>query len=263
MLFPVDRWTPSEITTFLIREHPGVWSEAHGFENPPHIREWYDLEVGEDRLAVAAPRESAKSEVFSVVSTLHYAERWPGSWQLIYRSNFDLGKEMLDRIMAGAATMAPQLVGEVFRDDSRDKVLANYSRIQVAGTGAKRRGLHPDRIVGDDVLDDDNTATERQRRKVESWWFGTVSGMPHGWLPRTLGWGYLRRNPPTVWVPPTRIRLVGTPFHEQDLLMGMRHKRLWRFVRYEAEFETVLPGSLAVEDTGRKVEEWETGIQAR
>jgi hypothetical protein len=50
-------------------------------------------------------------------------------------------------------------------------------------------------------------------------------------------------------MPPTRIMLVGTPFHERDLLMSMRGNPLYRFRRYAAEFDLALcvDGSLAVE----------------
>jgi hypothetical protein len=52
-----------------------------------------------------------------------------------------------------------------------------------------------------------------------------------------------------IAIPPTRIFLVGTPFHERDLLNGMRTNPLYRFRRYAAEFDpaTCVAGTLAVE----------------
>ena len=38
-------------------------------------------------------------------------------------------------------------------------------------------------------------------------------------------------------MPATRIRLVGTPFHTDDLLMSMRRNPVWAFYRYAAEFD--------------------------
>jgi hypothetical protein len=49
-------------------------------------------------------------------------------------------------------------------------------------------------------------------------------------------------------MPATRIMLVGTPFHQQDLLMGMRDNPIYSFRRYKAEFaESDLVDGLAVE----------------
>lgn len=38
-------------------------------------------------------------------------------------------------------------------------------------------------------------------------------------------------------MPPTRVHLVGTPFHQQDLLMNMAENPLYTFRRYAAEYE--------------------------
>jgi hypothetical protein len=57
----------------------------------------------------------------------------------------------------------------------------------VRGAGVGARGIHPDLIVGDDVLDDDNALSSAQRKRMERWWFGTVGGMSHPGVERTIG----------------------------------------------------------------------------
>ena len=51
-----------------------------------------------------------------------------------------------------------------------------------------------------------------------------------------------------VWLPPTKVFLVGTPFHRAELLMAMRDNALYGFRRYAAEDEEHdLVDGLAVE----------------
>jgi hypothetical protein len=71
-----------------------------------------------------------------------------------------------------------------------------------------------------------------QRRRLERWWPGTVGGMAHPGTWRTIGTGSTLLR---AWFSPTRIYLVGTPFHAQDLLMSMRASPLYRFRRYSAD----------------------------
>jgi hypothetical protein len=105
-------------------------------------------------------------------------------------------------------------------------------------------------VIGDDVLEEKYCLTELMRKRTERWWKGTVGGMAH---PGALRW--VRKFPGAPWeqvrIPPTRIFLVGTPFHEQDLLNGMKHNAMYRFKRYMAEYRPIdlVPGSLAVEST--------------
>jgi hypothetical protein len=52
-----------------------------------------------------------------------------------------------------------------------------------------------------------------------------------------------------VVMPATKVHLVGTPFHQQDLLMSMRSNPVYEFRRYAAEFDPadLVPGTTAVE----------------
>lgn len=101
----------------------------------------------------------------------------------------------------------------------------------MAGAGKAVRGAHPDVIVGDDVLEEGNCMTALQRKRMERWWFGTIGGMTHPGTWRTLGQG-------KACMPPSKVFLVGTPFHRQDLLMNMRTNPMYEFRRHAAEFPT-------------------------
>ena len=88
--------------------------------------------------------------------------------------------------------------------------------------------------------------THFQRERMSRWWFGTVGGMSHPGTWRSLGRSDAAQK---VWMQPTVVHLVGTPFHQADLLMSMATNPLYHFRRYAAEYEEhdLVPGTLAVE----------------
>jgi hypothetical protein len=251
-MLDADELSVGEIQSALLYRHAGYWAEQTlGYHNEPFHDEWYGLELIYPRVAVVAPREYAKSEVFSVITTAHHVQ-WAGYWQYLFSDTLDQAEELAARAVSLIGDARPDLVETMYRDEKGDKIFANYSRLTVGGRGKKIRGAHPDRIVGDDILDDESTATHHQRQKVHKWWFGTVAEMAHGPITRRLGWG--RNITPSmqqvIAVPPTNFVLVGTPFHEEDLLLGMRQNPIYHFRRYEAFYhpgDLVMEGSLAVE----------------
>lgn len=236
---PVD-----QLEDLVCRANPGVWAERRlGFVNAGFHWEWYRLMTTEDRLCILAPRDHAKTEVFTVNGTAWRCCYWPGWWTYVFAAIEDQAIQIKDRIDAAIGQVRPDLIAGARVMTKKQSVYANGARVNVAGAGKSVRGAHPDEIIGDDVLVEDLALTEHQRRKTTSWWFGTVGGMAHPGTTRVVrGHGRMR-------FPPTKVRLVGTPFHSQDLLMATARNRLWHFRRYAAEFDTaqLVPGSYAVE----------------
>jgi len=182
------------------------------------------------------------SETFSVDSCAWRICYRPGIQCVIFTSDVEVAKELKERVDTAVRQHDESLIdGATVRNVKRTD-FANGASIRVRTTGQKVRGLHPDHIVGDDVLSDENTITHYQRKKVERWWFATVEGMAH---PGT--WRVVGRH--KVWMPPTTIHLVGTPFHQSDLLMSMRSNPVYRYRRYAAEYapSDLVPGTCAVE----------------
>lgn len=232
----------------------GIWSENElGFVHQAVHWEWYGLEALYQRLAICAPREHAKSQTFSVNGTAHMAIYRAASWQYLFSATVDQGQKLLERVVEAISRTRPDLLATAPRLTHSDVILGNWSRVSVGSVGKSMRGIHPDRIVGDDVLDESSTQTSYQRRMMESWWFGAVGPMAHPGVERPVQWGNLRPPGPVQVVehPPTKIILVGTPFHQLDLLMGMRENPIYVFRRYAAEFraEDLVPGTFAVEAT--------------
>jgi len=232
--------------------HAGIFAERKlGFKNEPFHWEWYELEMEANRLCVVAPREHAKSEVFSVISTAHHVIYRPSSWQFIFSATIEQSKLLLERAVSMIQQTNPMLIEDAKKWSTSDIIFGNYSRVTAASVGRSIRGVHPDRIVGDDVLTDASTATQLQREKIERWWFGTIAPLAHPGATRPLGWGSVKPkgNGQTLYHPATKIVLVGTPFHQNDLLMKMKTNSAYTFRRYSAEYDikNMLDGSWAIE----------------
>lgn len=230
----------------MCRESPHVWAEQRrGFTNSALHREWYRLAQVEDRLTVLAPRDHAKTEVFTINMNAWRVCYSPGMEIVCFGNVDDQAKILKSRITAAVKEVRPDLVAGATKDDENEIRFANGAWLRTAGARKAVRGGHPDVIVGDDVLEESTTLTDYQRKKTARWWFGTVSGMAHGGdSPRTLPDGR------KVRYPATKIHLVGTPFHDADLLMGMKKNEIYSYRRYSAEFDPARlpdPRSLAVE----------------
>jgi hypothetical protein len=206
----------------------GLWSEVkRGYHNAEVHWLWYQLAQFARRAAVLAPREHGKSEIFSVNNAAHHSIYSPGFWTYIFCNSGDQGEKILARAVAAIAQVAPHLTENPKVMHTKEVVLSNDARITVRGSGAAVRGAHPDLIIGDDVQDENNTATQMQRDRLKQWWFGTVGGMAHPGTTRVV---QMRKRPAEVMsFPATRILLVGTPFHSLDLLMSCRDNEMYQW----------------------------------
>lgn len=237
---------PDQLEELLCKAHLGEWTQRRaGLDMTALHWEWCELRMTATRLAVIAPREHAKSETFTINGTAWESIYTPGLWTYIFAQTLDQAKVMLSRTITVVEKTAPWMVSGATERNSTHIKFANDAVIDVAGAGKAVRGVHPDRIIGDDVLEEGSAATSHQRKRMEKWWFGAIGGMAHPGTKRTVGVGDTARD---IWMEPTRIFLVGTPFHSQDLLMGMKKNPVYRFRRYAAEFdENELVDGMAVE----------------
>lgn len=238
-----------ELREMACRAHLGVWTEQRRqLTMSPLHWEWTELAMRERRLCVIAPREHGKSETFTVNHLAWRSIYTPGLWSYVFSQTDDQSKELIQKIIEAVEQVAPWMLHRVRQRSALRVRFANGARVDGAGAGKAVRGKHPDIVVGDDVLEEKYCLTELMRKRTERWWKGTVGGMAHPGVDR-----WVRQFPGAPWeqvrIPPTRIFLVGTPFHEQDLLNGMKANSMYRFRRYMAEYRPIdlVPGSLAVE----------------
>jgi len=223
--------SPEQQVELVCRSDPEFWAwRRRGFENAPFHREWYRLVTNGRRVCVVAPREHAKTEVFVVNQTAWRSIYTPGIWTYIFSQTKEQAQEMKDRIDVAIEEVAPHLTARMRVQTKTESQYSNGARVTVAGAGKAVRSAHPDVIIGDDVLSEDGARSRLQRERTSRWWKGTVSNMAHPGTIRSLPGGG------KAFMPPTRVFLVGTPFHQQDLLMSMKENPMYLFRRYAAEF---------------------------
>lgn len=237
-----------QVTELACRAHLGVWTEQkRRLSMTPLHWEWTELVLRERRLCVIAPREHGKTVTFTVHHLAWRSMYTPGLWSYVFSQTDDQSKEIVQKIVDTVEQTAPWMLRRVQQKNALKVQFANGARVVGAGAGKSVRGPHPDIIVGDDVLEEKLCLTELQRKRTERWWKGTVGGMAHA---GTVRW--VRPFPGAPWrqvtIPATKIFLVGTPFHEQDLLNGMAGNSMYKFYRYAAEYRPIdlVPGTLAV-----------------
>lgn len=158
-------------------------------------REMYELlgsavrEKEGSRIAVAAPRESAKSTLSTLFLPL---------WCILYPR--EAGKRFI--LIAGdTATQAQRHIGDIRIElESNDLILESFPeysgpgptwtrdelvtrsgvKVTARGTGGNIRGLRnrqwrPDLLIGDDLENDTNSRTPEQRDKISEWFFKAFS----------------------------------------------------------------------------------------
>ncbi len=198
------------IAEFCCKYDINFWSQyKRGFYNPPHIIEWngYINSVIHryiKRLCIIGPRDSAKSEVFAV-NLICYLARYGmelgWDWLYLFSDTQEQANEIIDRGKTAIEITYPDLLINMMKDDVKEKRLASGFRFTGRGAGASVRGAHPAIILGDDILNDKNSDTNKWREKIKRWWFQTVTNMAR---------------------PDSAIILEGTVQHELDLLMTMK-----------------------------------------
>jgi len=147
---------------------------------PDFHSEWYRLAENNDRLCILAPRDHAKSSVFSVMYPI---------WKLCRNRNIRI------QIISVTRTQAKKYMTQIkteleinrkliedfgdFRDNASewqsDSITIDRSMnikdptITVAGLGSSKLGNRADLIICDDVIDRDACYTEHRRNKASRW----------------------------------------------------------------------------------------------
>lgn len=192
--------------------------------------ELYKLLMTEKRVAVAAPREHAKSTVVNLGFVL-YAICFKLKNFIIITSDTDTqAKYFLWSIKTELESN--EKLREDFGDltttdkwSESDFITRNEIRVLARGAGASMRGLRykshrPDLIIVDDLENDEAVNTELQRKKTENW-FKRV-------LLNCVG-------------PGGQVFIIGTILHHDSLLMKLLKDPKWKSVKYQAIKEDGTP----------------------
>jgi hypothetical protein len=215
--------TPEEISAAaLMRSFPLVLSvlkDAAGrpYDMPAHLIVWANLVATELRLVLRAPRSHGKTTLLLAyiawrcwrhgrTETGRLAEIDPGPFEIVLFSatreqvlehmvrfrdlvfaNEPLFRDILPERAQGASQRTRWSATEVrFR---------NHARLGTRAYKASVRGMHPDVLLLDDVLNDANSQSLEQRERTLRYFMGTLLPMR-----------------------PSQVILIGTAIHQADLL---------------------------------------------
>lgn len=181
-----------------------------------HHEEWDELISTKRRVAILAPRDHGKTYLCSFAFPLWKAEHVPNGRGYVFSATQDQAVRILADIKDELEDN-PRLrhllptKREVWSKTSIK--LANGHRIYARGYGTKIRGAHPDWIVVDDGLNDEDAYSELVRNKHIDYFYTAISNMV---------------------VPTGQIIVVGTPFHATDLYGDLERNPEYVFRRYPA-----------------------------
>lgn len=220
-------------SVLLRRENPGESSE---YVVADHHLEWNRLVSNHDRICVMAPRDHGKSFFFDFALPIWKADHIPNGKGYIFSATQDQAVRILSDIKDEIEDnpnlrhlLPPQK--EVWNATSIK--LANGHRIYARGYGTKIRGAHPQWIVVDDGLNDEDAYSELVRNKHIEYFYTAISNMI---------------------VPGGQIVVVGTPFHASDLYDSLSKNTEYAFRKYPAlhSGKALWPGRYSMEALEKK-----------
>lgn len=204
------------------------------FDNPKptpdfHMQMWDMCTSDESRVAIAAPREHAKSTAITFVYVLANVLFRVHDYVMIVSDTEGQAKEFLHNIKSELRENQSliDLFGiEKFLRENDTDIIVRFSdgakfRIIAKGSEQKLRGLlwrhkRPNLIVGDDLENDEIVLNEDRREKFRRWFFNAL-------IPSLSDYG--------------KIRIVGTILHLDSLLERILNDDTWYTRRYQAHNE--------------------------
>ncbi len=192
-------------------------SAGRPLEVPAHFVVWAGLLQDERRLVLRAPRGHGKTTLLLAYALWccwrhnRTASGWathqevPGFDAVLFSATTSQALELMarfrDLLLANAELFAPLLPDTAVTRSRRTRWsateirLRNRAQLRIRAFGASVRGLHPDLLLLDDVLNDANSLTSEQRDKTYRYFMATLMPM-HA----------------------RELIVIGTAFHQDDLL---------------------------------------------
>lgn len=180
----------------------------------------FAAQVYADRAITLAPRGVGKSHFFSVCLSIWLAFYQKSKFTMILSETEDQAKRILEeikQIIEDNEALKDALMIEKTSKDSvwnkNEVKLKNDCIIKVKSFTAKLRGNHPNSIILDDVLSNQNSLTKQQREDLFNYYAQTIRPMA-------------TKN--------ARILFVGTAQHKDDLLHKLGASSSFKFLKLKA-----------------------------
>lgn len=184
-----------------------------------HI-EWYEGIKNNQSVVYLAPRDHGKTHFnrdyviwnayYRKVRGIHMISDTLPQAQELFISGEDAIKEQIEY---NEKLQHLKPVGSAGKWSERTLQLSNGVRITVSGYGSRIRGKHPDLLIMDDVLSDQNCITKELRDKT---------------------WRYYTRTIHPMTKKRTKILIMGTAQHPDDLLHKLSKLESVFFKKYQA-----------------------------
>lgn len=188
----------------------------------PHYDDWYRIVREESRSNVESPRGHGKSIFWSFALPMWDVIRGGADFLLVSYSEGQVVEllRMIRNEIESNDFLLPirPSVKEIWMADKLG--FADGGIIRGLGFGTSARGLHPKRIVGDDMLKDSGGISPDEQ---ERFWFAVVAGMA---------------------MPQTKIHAIGTPIDFDDLLQKLEQNPVyfnWKRPALNSDGEPLCP----------------------
>jgi hypothetical protein len=198
-------------------------------QQAPIHRRWAELAEQYDRLLIWAHIESGKTTQLSILRTVWELGRDPTLRFVILSNTSEQATKIVQSISnyiknsEDVHRIFPNLVPDpdgpwtttslkVKRNNA-----AKDPSVRAVGVSGALVGSRVDRLVIDDILDQENTETEQARKKVERW---------------------VKASALTRLTKRARVLVVGTAWHPKDLLHDFAKKKNWKWFRFPVMSKT-------------------------
>jgi hypothetical protein len=197
-----------------------------------HHLEWDDILLSNKRACVLAARDHGKSFFFSFAFPIWRLAFFPKVKIAIFSATLDQAIRILADIReeleenpklqwllpAGHQEGAGRGAKSTWK--GTQLTTSNGGKIIARGFGTKVRGTHPDDVICDDVLNDEDAWSPLIRSRHIEYYFSAISNLP---------------------VPGGRILTVGTPFAGDDLYANLAENKRYAFRKFPALNEDGTP----------------------
>jgi hypothetical protein len=156
------------------------------------------------------------SYFFSLAYPIWSLDKKPGAKAMIFSATLDQAERLLSDIKTEIESNQALAHLRPKKEDKwakRHVELGNGSVLYARGYGSKIRGFHPDIIVCDDVLNDEDGRSETQRQKNIDYFYSAIT---------------------PALIPNGQMIVVGTPFSTHDLYGDLAKNPNFFFKRYPA-----------------------------
>ncbi len=188
-----------------------------------HHERWSELIMKHDSMCIVASRDHGKTFFFNLAYPIWQAWRHPKSKGYIFSATQEQAERILNDIKEELETN-PKLQHLVPPSKSRKKWgarairLTNGSLLVAKGYGVKVRGAHPQWIVLDDVLNDEDAYSETVRRRHIEYFHSALVNLVNPNDDPTRG----------------QIIIIGTPYHMVDLYGDLKKNEEFLYEVYPA-----------------------------